>query len=72
MYYDYEFIFTGKIYNQTIYDNCTITCTDNTARQNLIETITNQLHDLLIVQHGINHFSTFASFEGKTYKITLM
>lgn len=70
--FDYEFIFTNS-FDINVYNNCTISLLsiDNISRQNLIETKTLELKQILTEVPGIHVFSTFLNFNGSKYKITL-
>lgn len=71
--YDYEFIFPNSIFQQNIYNLCTITLSTelNTERQLLIENKVYEIQTVFNNIPGIRIFSTFLETGDKKYKITV-
>lgn len=70
MDYDYEFTFV-KVFDQFLYDQCTIPETDNDGRKQVVQNTTLLISDVLNNMPGINVFSSFCQFNGKNYKVTV-
>lgn len=70
--FDYEFIFPDGVFNQTVYDVCTIEDTvggRNVVIQDTVTKIQNIFHTMNALK--VRKFSTFANYENVTYKVTV-
>lgn len=72
--FDYEFNFLNGYFEQSIYDQCTITDTNTDLlnnRQSLVESTVNNIMDIFTNIKGLNIFSTFINYNQHVYKITM-
>ena len=69
--YNYEFAFTGGVFNSTIYNMCGIVDASGN-RIGLVQNIITETQTLFTNTPGIKHFSTFFNYtDGNRYKVTV-
>ena len=68
-YYDYEFDFVNGVFDQYIYDLCTIPDPSGT-RLEVIKTTLDNIVKIFVGVPGFHIFSTFVQLDDKYYKIT--
>jgi hypothetical protein len=70
--FDYEFVFSTGVFDQVVYDACTIQDTLG-GRQQVIQDTVAQIQNIFNNMSSLNlhQFSTFAAYENKNYKVTV-
>lgn len=68
--FDYEFIFTSGLFDQNIYNVCTLADTTGTRLNDVKNTIL-EIKGILKEMPGLHIFSTFLQLNQSRYKITV-
>ena len=68
---DYEFVFPSAVFSEDVYAQCDLTVQDAAGRHSAIKDKVDECVGLLKNLPYLKHFSTFVTFEGKIYKLTL-
>jgi len=69
---DYEFVFPNAVFDENVYNQCTIQAQNEAERRRLVEEKVNECTQLLVNLPHLKNFSTFLTIEEKIYKLTLL
>ena len=69
---DYEFVFPNAVFDENVYNQCTIQAQNEAERRRLVEEKVNECTQLLANLPFLKNFSTFLTIEEKIYKLTLL